>query len=143
MDVPFQELRKQLEDEQLQADITHAVNCIQNVLDFANEAIHKEHLAAAVVDLSERVDDWKALKMESFGDLLRFGTFQVVKGDSGKDSEREVCKLAFCVLCFLVPRNGTLLTLPLVPYLSLRAHTPLLQRYQSQQAKVQAYDAKR
>ncbi|KAJ5823254.1 CDC24 calponin [Penicillium robsamsonii] len=83
------ELRKQLEDEQLQADITHAVNCIQNVLDFANEAIHKEHLAAAVTDLSERVDDWKALKMESFGDLLRFGTFQVVKGDSGKDSERE------------------------------------------------------
>lgn len=98
MDVPSQELRKQLEDEQLQADITHAVNCIQNVLDFANEAIHKEHLAAAVVDLSERVDDWKALKMESFGDLLRFGTFQVVKGDSGKDSEREVCDLAFSVL---------------------------------------------
>lgn len=100
MVVPSQELRKQLEDEQLQADITHAVNCIQTVLDFANEAIHKEHLAAAVVDLSERVDDWKALKMESFGDLLRFGTFQVVKGDSGKDSEREVCDLTFCVLRF-------------------------------------------
>ncbi|EKV04634.1 Rho guanyl nucleotide exchange factor, putative [Penicillium digitatum PHI26] len=83
------ELRKQLEDEQLRADITHAVNCIQNVLDFANQAIYKDQLAAAVVDLSERVDDWKALKMESFGDLLRFGTFQVVKGDSGKDSERE------------------------------------------------------
>lgn len=94
MVVPSQELRKQLEDEQLQADISRAVNCIQNVLDFANEAIHKEHLAAAVVDLSERVDDWKALKMESFGDLLRFGTFQVVKGDSGKDSEREVCDIA-------------------------------------------------
>ena len=86
-----QELRKQLEDEQLQADITHAIDVIQNVLDGANEAIHKEHLAAAVVDLSERVDDWKTLKMDSFGDLLRFGTFAVVKGDSGKDSEREVC----------------------------------------------------
>ena len=61
------------------------------MLDSANEAINKEHLAAAVVDLSERVDDWKSLKMESFGDLLRFGTFAVVKGDSGKDSEREVC----------------------------------------------------
>jgi cell division control protein 24 len=60
-------------------------------LDQANEAIHKEHLAAAVVDLSERVDDWKSLKMDTFGDLLRFGTFAVVKGDSGKDSEREVC----------------------------------------------------
>lgn len=143
MAVPSQELRKQLEDEKLQADITHAVDCIQNVLDFANEAIHKEHLAAAVVDLSERVDDWKALKMESFGDLLRFGTFQVVKGDSGKDSEREVRGLTFCVLRFHVPRNGTSLTWRLVPYLSLRANTSLLQRYQSQQAKVKAYDAER
>lgn len=43
-----------------------------------------------MVDLSERVDDWKALKMDSFGELLRFGTFAVVKGDSGKDNEREV-----------------------------------------------------
>lgn len=79
-----------MEDEQLQADITHAIDTIQHVLDFANEAINKEHLAAAVVDLSERVEDWKSLKMDAFGDLLRFGTFAVVKGDSGKDTEREV-----------------------------------------------------
>lgn len=79
-----------MEDEQLKADITGAIDSIQNTLDAANEAIHKEHLAAAVVDLSERVDDWKALKMDSFGELLRFGTFAVVKGDSGKDNEREV-----------------------------------------------------
>ncbi|KAJ5532511.1 hypothetical protein N7494_009063 [Penicillium frequentans] len=83
------ELRKQLEDEQLKADITAAIDSIQVTLDSANEAIHKEHLVTAVVDLSERVDDWKALKMDSFGELLRFGTFSVVKGDSGKDSERE------------------------------------------------------
>lgn len=79
-----------MESEELKADITHAIDTIQNVLDAANEAIHKEHLIAAVQDLSERVDDWKSLKMESFGDLLRFGTFAVVKGDSGKDNEREV-----------------------------------------------------
>ncbi|KAJ5778054.1 hypothetical protein N7520_001300 [Penicillium odoratum] len=83
------ELRKQLEDEQLQADITGAIDSIQVTLDSANDAIHKEHLVSAVVDLSERVDDWKSLKMDSFGELLRFGTFAVVKGDSGKDSERE------------------------------------------------------
>ncbi|KAJ5920744.1 hypothetical protein N7454_000607 [Penicillium verhagenii] len=83
------ELRKQLEDEQLKSDITGAIDSIQNALDSANEAIHKEHLVSAVVDLSERVDDWKSLKMDSFGELLRFGTFAVVKGDSGKDSERE------------------------------------------------------
>ncbi|CAL5874720.1 uncharacterized protein PFLUO_LOCUS9021 [Penicillium psychrofluorescens] len=83
------ELRKQAEDPQLQSDITQAIDTIQDVLDSANDAIHKEHLAAAVVELSERVDDWKTLKMESFGDLLSFGTFSVVKGDSGKDNERE------------------------------------------------------
>lgn len=84
-----------MEDEQLQADITAAIDSIQVTLDSANEAIHKEHLVTAVVDLSERVDDWKALKMDSFGELLRFGTFSVVKGDSGKDSEREVCTMTF------------------------------------------------
>lgn len=74
-------------------DITSAIDTIQNVLDGANEAIHKEHLASAVGDLADRVDDWKALKMESFGELLRYGTFAVVKGDSGKDNEREVRNL--------------------------------------------------
>jgi len=42
------------------------------------------------MELAERVDDWKSLKVDSFGELLRFGTFTVVKGDTGKDSEREV-----------------------------------------------------
>ncbi|KAJ5482709.1 hypothetical protein N7539_006155 [Penicillium diatomitis] len=83
------ELRKQAEDPQIKADISRAIDTIQRTLDSADEAIHKEHLAAAVVDLSERVDDWKSLKVEAFGDLLRFGTFAVVKGDSGKDTERE------------------------------------------------------
>lgn len=94
-----------MESEELQADITHAIDTIQNVLDAANEAIHKEHLIAAVQDLSERVDDWKSLKMESFGDLLRFGTFAVVKGDSGKDNEREVS--------LIVPVPQSLNTFPL------------------------------
>lgn len=108
------------------------------MLDYANEAIHKEHLAAAVVDLSERVDDWKALKMDTFGTLLRFGTFQVVKGDSGKDSEREVCLSIFFCLC-----EDISLTLSLVSYLPVRANSSLLQRYQSQQAKDKTYDAER
>ncbi|RWQ93432.1 putative Rho guanyl nucleotide exchange factor [Paecilomyces variotii] len=83
------ELRKQTEDEQLKTDITKAIDTIQSVLDSANDAIDKEHLASAVTDLSQRVDDWKALKVEGFGELLRFGTFAVLKGDSGKDTERE------------------------------------------------------
>jgi cell division control protein 24 len=83
-------LRKQFEDPELQADISRAIDGIQSVLDSANDAIDKEQLASAFRDLDERVDDWKALKIDSFGDLLRFGTFTVIKGDNGKDSEREV-----------------------------------------------------
>lgn len=61
------------------------------VLDRVNSAVDKERLAAAVSDLTARVDDWKSLKLEVFGDLLRFGTFTVLKGDGGgKDTEREV-----------------------------------------------------
>lgn len=63
---------------------------IQSVLDSANDAIDKEHLQAAMIDLANRVDDWKTLKVDAFGELLRFGTFTVVKGEGNKDSEREV-----------------------------------------------------
>lgn len=41
-------------------------------------------------DVANRVDDWKSLRVETFGELLRFGSFIVIKGDAGKDSEREV-----------------------------------------------------
>ncbi|KAM5453784.1 Guanine nucleotide exchange factor for Cdc42p [Microsporum audouinii] len=84
------ELRKQTENPALGADISEAINMIQLILDNANHAIDKEHLVAAVEDLSQRVEDWKALKIEKFGDLLRYGTFTILKGDSSKDAEREV-----------------------------------------------------
>ncbi|KAL4882019.1 hypothetical protein BJY04DRAFT_187877 [Aspergillus karnatakaensis] len=83
------ELRKQVEDPALQIDITSAIESLQTVLDAANDAIDKEQLASAFRQLDERVDDWKALRSDTFGDLLRFGTFTVIKGDNGKDSERE------------------------------------------------------
>jgi hypothetical protein len=85
-----QELRKQTERGDLEADITAAIDAIQSVLDQANNAVDKEHLAAAVTDLANRVDDWKSLKIDFFGELLRFGTFTVLKGDGGRDTEREV-----------------------------------------------------
>lgn len=52
----------------------------------------------SVRDLSERVDDWGSLKVDRspvdrFGDLLRCGQFTIVKNDTGRDSEREVCGL--------------------------------------------------
>ncbi|KAK2732348.1 hypothetical protein FQN57_002934 [Myotisia sp. PD_48] len=85
------ELRKQTDHEVLDADIAGAVDMVQLVLDRANNAIDKEHLATAVMELTTRVDDWKTLKVDGFGELLRFGTFTVLKGDGSKDTEREVC----------------------------------------------------
>ena len=45
-----------------------------------------------MTELHNRVEDWKGHRLESFGDLLLHGTFQVIKGDSSspKDQEREV-----------------------------------------------------
>lgn len=45
---------------------------------------------AAVEDLTSRVEDWKSLRTQQFGELMLFGTFTVLKGDGGKDQEREV-----------------------------------------------------
>lgn len=74
------------------------------MLDAANDAIDKEELAAAFVDLDERVDDWKALKIDSFGELLRYGTFTVIKNDSAKDSEREV-RLPLARTCWFMAQR--------------------------------------
>ncbi|KAK2785283.1 hypothetical protein FQN51_003829 [Onygenales sp. PD_10] len=84
------ELRKLNDHEEVNAHITAAIDIVQAVLDQANHAVDKEHLAAAVNDLAARVDDWKSLKVDVFGELLRFGTFTVLKGDGGRDTEREV-----------------------------------------------------
>ncbi|KAF5016280.1 hypothetical protein F66182_12091, partial [Fusarium sp. NRRL 66182] len=46
------ELRKQIDDEELQSRITIAINMIQSVLDSANAAIDREHLQMAMVDLA-------------------------------------------------------------------------------------------
>ncbi|KAL4871637.1 hypothetical protein BDV12DRAFT_17482 [Aspergillus spectabilis] len=98
------ELRKQMEDPDLQVDISRAIDSIQTVLDAANDAIDKEQLASAFRQLDERVDDWKALRSDTFGDLLRFGTFTVIKGDNGKDSEREVGTFLKTLLKIFGPR---------------------------------------
>lgn len=88
----YQDLSSQLVDEGRQADLTDAVEVIQGVLQEANSAIDKETRQNALVDLNERVEEWKSLKLETFGELMLFGTFTVLKGDGGaKDQEKEVC----------------------------------------------------
>jgi len=49
-----------------------AIEAIQDVLNQANSAVDKEHREAAVHELYQRVDDWKGIKRDSFGELLLF-----------------------------------------------------------------------
>lgn len=66
---------------------------IQLILDAANDAIDKEELIRARKDLAERIDDWKTLKLDNFGDLIRYGTYIVAKNEA-KEPEREVCTVS-------------------------------------------------
>lgn len=76
----------------MRADLSDAVEIIQDVLQEANAAIDKETRQNALVDLDERVEEWKSLNLKTFGELMLFGTFTVLKGDGGsKDQEKEVC----------------------------------------------------
>ncbi|KAI5283961.1 hypothetical protein KEM52_003157, partial [Ascosphaera acerosa] len=84
----LKELEKITPEEPLKQDIQSAIDMIQDVLDQANHAIDKEQLDAAVVDLSTRIEDWKALRPETFGDLVRHGTFHCTR-EGGKDNDRE------------------------------------------------------
>ena len=56
----------------------------------ADEAVQKEHHAAAVSELQSRVEDWKGHKINHFGELLHFGNYTVLKGEGAKVVEREV-----------------------------------------------------
>jgi hypothetical protein len=57
----------------------------------ANASIAREEREDALHDLGERVEDWKSLRIGSFGELMLFGTFSVLKSEGGgKDQEKEV-----------------------------------------------------
>ena len=75
----------------LKEDLAGAIEIIQSILHHANASIAREEREDALLDLSDRVEDWKSLRIDSFGELMLFGTFSVLKGDGGgKDQEKEV-----------------------------------------------------
>jgi hypothetical protein len=75
----------------LKEDLAGAIETIQSILQQANTSIAREEREDALLDLQDRVEDWKSLRVDSFGELMLFGTFSVLKGDGGgKDQEKEV-----------------------------------------------------
>jgi cell division control protein 24 len=73
-------------------EITAGIEAASAVLQRTNEAVHREEREAAVAELNERVEDWKGHRLSNFGELLLYGTHQVIKNGAsgGKDEEREV-----------------------------------------------------
>jgi cell division control protein 24 len=76
----------------MKAEVEAGMEASTTILMAANAAIDREERNQAMAELNQRVEDWKGHRLESFGDLLLNGTYQVIKGDSSspKDQEREV-----------------------------------------------------
>jgi hypothetical protein len=92
----------------LKIDLAGAIEIIQSILQQANASIAREERDDALHDLNERVEDWKSLRIDSFGELMLFGTFSVLKGEGGsKDQEKEVgCPPPQKRLAYSLPRKA-------------------------------------
>jgi len=136
-------------DDQTKDDLTMGIEAANRVLQQANSAVDREIRGEALVDLCNRVDDWKNHRVDQFGELLLHGHFPVVTGKS--DVQKEV--RSFSVLLnryrlslldasdlLIVNVGDTAFTDDhIVHNISLRADTSMLQRDQSQQVKRQAH----
>jgi cell division control protein 24 len=78
-------------DEERKADLTRGIEAASSVLAGTNDAIAREERVEAVEELKTLVEDWKGHRIEGFGDLLLYGQFTVLKGDSmsSKNEERD------------------------------------------------------
>lgn len=85
----LKDLRKQTESEHLRADLDVAISIIQDVLNHADASIDKETREDAVRDLQERIEDFKGLDLNSLGELLLIGTFNVVKETALSKEDKE------------------------------------------------------
>jgi cell division control protein 24 len=85
----LKDLERQTEDENLKADLASATAVIHDVLMQANASIDKETRDEALMDLQERIDDWKTLQLPTFGELLLLGSFMVMKEGGLRSDEKE------------------------------------------------------
>ena len=79
-------------DDQRKEDLARGIDAASSVLAGTNDAIAREERVEAVEELKTLVEDWKGHRIEGFGELLLYGQFTVLKGDSmsSKNEEREV-----------------------------------------------------
>ncbi|KAL9103114.1 MAG: hypothetical protein Q9163_001825, partial [Psora crenata] len=76
-------------DDSRRKNLDDGIAAAESILHRANDAIHKEQRISAVVDLQQRVEDWKGHRIDHFGELLLHGNYTVLKGEGAKEVERE------------------------------------------------------
>ena len=81
-------------DEERKADLFAGECAAGAILDRANEALGMEHRRTAWTELQGRIEDWKGINTETLGDLLLYGTYDVIKFENGKEAPREVGKIS-------------------------------------------------
>jgi len=89
----------------------------------ADASIDKETREDALQDLQDRIDDWKSHQIQSFGELLLMGTFNVVKDGGMRSEEKEYHIYLFrriLIMCKDVNTNKPKNRLANKPALSLR-----------------------
>jgi hypothetical protein len=134
--IPAQQLLKNGDlDDQRKEDLTRGIEAASSVLAGTNDAIAREERIEAVEELKTLVEDWKGHRIEGFGELLLYGQFTVLKGDSmsSKNEERDVSAT--------IPFPLQLTNAQTVQNLPFRNDSPLLQGNQRQQAQEQNVNA--
>lgn len=69
------------------------------MLEQANSAVDRELRNEALLDLCQRVDEWKGHDIDHFGDLILHGQFTVVTGKSDVEKEFAIYLFERILLC--------------------------------------------
>ena len=67
------------------AELQEGLASIQRVTNRVNEAKRRKENELAVIELKNRVEDWKQHEITSFGSLMLEDTFNVIKNDSERE----------------------------------------------------------
>ncbi|RFU24100.1 hypothetical protein B7463_g12238, partial [Scytalidium lignicola] len=86
-------------DEETKADLTAGIQAANRVLKQANDAVDRELRGEALIDLVNRVDDWKNHRVDHFGELLLHGHFPVITGKSDIPKEYSIYLFERILLC--------------------------------------------
>ncbi|KAG6127577.1 hypothetical protein E4U38_006197 [Claviceps purpurea] len=84
----LRDLARNTEDPDIQNDLWAGVDAAERILKRSNEAVDRDMLDETLEELMLRVDDWKALKVETFGKLMMHGQHIVITAKNDQEKDR-------------------------------------------------------